>query len=183
MRPWVEDRRSLGIMVVQRLTLCRGDDVTPIALDDPSLDHGWWAFEQDVRRYARWTNGNAVLPGLVGEPAIPQVTFSRLPAYLLAETPKPPAPLSRGLVTRGRRSGSSASKPGDGRLRKSMITQWLRRFWTGGVRREWRRGSVQWVTGVRPAPIARRSIRCRSVRERARTSDPIIDSDIGSTPD
>ncbi len=61
LRPWVEDRRQLGVMV-RRLTLYAGVLVRPIPLDHPALTEGWWAVESDRHGTCRWTNGDAMLP-------------------------------------------------------------------------------------------------------------------------
>jgi hypothetical protein len=58
LRPWVEDRRRLGIMV-SRLTLRRGAELEAIPLDHPHLSDGWWSVERDGAALWRWTDGNA----------------------------------------------------------------------------------------------------------------------------
>ncbi len=93
LRPWVEDRRSLGIMV-RRLTLRQGHDVATIPLDHPRLCDGWWALERDGERHMRWTNGSAQLPLTTGGPAILEVEFDALPGYVLA-APSVPEPAYR----------------------------------------------------------------------------------------
>jgi hypothetical protein len=63
LRPWIADRRRLGVMVA-RITL-RGTDgsVTAIPLDHPALATGWWGAEwHDAGTLRRWTNGGAILP-------------------------------------------------------------------------------------------------------------------------
>jgi hypothetical protein len=56
LRPWEDDRRSLGLCV--RGLLAHGSDGTRrIALDDPALAEGWHAAEDG----ARWTDGNAAI--------------------------------------------------------------------------------------------------------------------------
>ena len=62
-RPWIEDRRRLGVRI-RRLTLRQGHVVREVAMDDPALDHGWWAVEWDDRGPCRWTQGDAILPSL-----------------------------------------------------------------------------------------------------------------------
>ena len=62
-RPWVEDRRRLGVRV-RRLMLRGADDAIEVAMDDPALALGWWATEWDDQGPTRWTGGNAVLPML-----------------------------------------------------------------------------------------------------------------------
>lgn len=60
-RPWLDDRRVLGVQV-QQITLRDATDVTTIALDDPALSQGWWDVERNGMTMRRWTDGNAVLP-------------------------------------------------------------------------------------------------------------------------
>jgi hypothetical protein len=84
LRAWVEDRRSLGVMV-RRLTVRHGDTVEVIPLDHPRLRDGWWALERDGWRHARWTNGSAELPLEPGGPAILEVEIGTMPGYLVAD--------------------------------------------------------------------------------------------------
>jgi antigen 43 len=63
LRPWIEDRRLLGVMV-QRLTWRGGGEVRDVAIDGPLPGCGWWAVEWQVNRPRRWTNGEAALPCL-----------------------------------------------------------------------------------------------------------------------
>ena len=60
-RPWLEDRRRLGVRVA-RLVLRGADDLREIPVDHPDLTIGWWAVERDGQIISRWTNGEAVLP-------------------------------------------------------------------------------------------------------------------------
>jgi len=60
-RPWLDDRRQLGVMV-RGITFHGPDGATELAVDDPRLRDGWWAAEADQATIWRWTNGNAVLP-------------------------------------------------------------------------------------------------------------------------
>ncbi len=62
-RPWIEDRRRLGVMV-RRLSVRRGGSRSAIALDHPGLRHGWWAVERDGGDLWRWTDGDAALPAM-----------------------------------------------------------------------------------------------------------------------
>ncbi len=66
-RPWLEDRRSLGVRVARLVVRC-GNEVCDLPLDHPSLVKGWWAVERDGMALRRWTNGNAVLPLLLALP-------------------------------------------------------------------------------------------------------------------
>jgi hypothetical protein len=59
-RPWIEDRRRLGVQV-KRIVLRGADELQEVPLDHPSLTKGWWAVERDGQMMSRWTDGNAVL--------------------------------------------------------------------------------------------------------------------------
>jgi hypothetical protein len=60
-RPWLDDRRSLGVSV-ERVLLRGANEMREIPLDHPDLSQGWWAVERDGAALRRWTNGAAVLP-------------------------------------------------------------------------------------------------------------------------
>ena len=45
-RPWLEDRRCLGVYV-ERIVLRGASEVREVPLDHPGLSQGWWAVEQD----------------------------------------------------------------------------------------------------------------------------------------
>jgi hypothetical protein len=60
-RPWLEDRRRLGLYV-ERIVLRSADDVQEVPVDHPGLSHGWWAVEPSGPSLRRWTDGNAILP-------------------------------------------------------------------------------------------------------------------------
>ncbi len=60
-RPWLEDRRNLGVYV-ERIVLRSGSDVQDIPLDHRGLSQGWWAVERVGPALRRWTDGNALLP-------------------------------------------------------------------------------------------------------------------------
>jgi hypothetical protein len=62
-RPWIADDRRLGAMV-RRLVHRSGNDMRDVAMDDPTLEQGWWAVEMDAGRLYRWTSGDAMLPFL-----------------------------------------------------------------------------------------------------------------------
>ena len=69
LRPWIEDRRSLGVMVRQ-IMVKSGQHHQTIAMDDPRLTDGWWAAESDSAAIWRWTAGDAVLPIKSGQAVI-----------------------------------------------------------------------------------------------------------------
>ena len=81
-RPWIEDRRRLGVRV-DRLTLRRGASETEIALDDPCLGSGWWAPERDDDALWRWTDGAAALPAACAG-AVLEVRIGETLAYPVA---------------------------------------------------------------------------------------------------
>jgi hypothetical protein len=60
-RPWLEDRRRLGVRVA-RIVLRGADEVREVPVDHPDLASGWWAVERDGQVISRWTDGDAVLP-------------------------------------------------------------------------------------------------------------------------
>ena len=60
-RPWLGDRRHLGVRV-KRIVLRGAGGVREVPVDHPDLSQGWWAVEQDGPMMSRWTDGEAVLP-------------------------------------------------------------------------------------------------------------------------
>jgi hypothetical protein len=60
-RPWLEDRRRLGLYV-ERIMLRGAGEVREVPVDHPSLARGWWDVESSDATLRRWTDGNAVLP-------------------------------------------------------------------------------------------------------------------------
>ena len=60
-RPWLEDRRRLGVRV-KRIVLRGADETREVPVDHPDLTRGWWAVERDGQIMSRWTDGEAVLP-------------------------------------------------------------------------------------------------------------------------
>ena len=78
-RPWVEDRRSLGVMV-QQVVIKTSHDQEVIAMDDPRLTNGWWAAEADAATIWRWTAGEAALPLNAG-PAVIEVLVGETQSY------------------------------------------------------------------------------------------------------
>jgi hypothetical protein len=60
MRPWLDDRRRLGLKV-RRITLHADGAAMDIPLDGPQLGSGWHGVENAGWRAARWTAGNAQL--------------------------------------------------------------------------------------------------------------------------
>ena len=60
-RPWLEDRRCLGVYV-ERIVLRDASNLQEVPVDHPGLSQGWWAVEKNGMALRRWTNGDAVLP-------------------------------------------------------------------------------------------------------------------------
>ena len=60
-RPWLDDRRRLGVRV-KRIVLRSAEEMREVPIDHPDLTRGWWAVERDGPMISRWTDGEAVLP-------------------------------------------------------------------------------------------------------------------------
>ena len=86
-RPWLEDRRRLGVRVA-RVVLRSADEVREIPVDHPDLAKGWWAVERDGQATSRWTNGEAVLPlpAMHGD-AMLEIHLAGTMTYLVADQP------------------------------------------------------------------------------------------------
>jgi Hint domain len=93
LRPWMEDRRSLGLMV-RRMTLRRGSEVEVIPLDHPCLGRGWWALETQGTGHARWTDGDAALHLDPGGPVVLEIECGTMPAYILPAAQDEPKPVA-----------------------------------------------------------------------------------------
>ncbi|HEY1931520.1 MAG TPA: NF038122 family metalloprotease [Acetobacteraceae bacterium] len=78
-RPWLDDRRRLGVMV-RRIVMHGSSGTSDIALDDPRLTDGWWAVEREGAAMWRWTNGDALLPRVDG-PTIVELLIGDTLAY------------------------------------------------------------------------------------------------------
>jgi hypothetical protein len=65
LRPWLDDRRKLGVPV-SRIVLRDRTGLTDIPADHPALHEGWHDVEQDANRLWRWTDGDAVIPLAAG---------------------------------------------------------------------------------------------------------------------
>ena len=74
-RPWVEDRRRLGVMV-SRMTLRTGEAVQPVPMDHPGLSAGWWGIDREGGTMRRWTGGDAAIPVLCDGPAVLEIVIA-----------------------------------------------------------------------------------------------------------
>jgi hypothetical protein len=81
-RPWIEDRRHLGVMISQ-IILRNHNYFQHIPLDHPDLTVGWWDVEGDQTASRRWTNGDAVIHLSNDEPAILEITMATHSDYPL----------------------------------------------------------------------------------------------------
>jgi hypothetical protein len=75
-RPWIEDRRTLGVSV-SRIRVRQGQDVVDVPLDGQALGSGWWDVERDGVQMTRWTNGDArmLLPEGEGSSRVVEITM------------------------------------------------------------------------------------------------------------
>jgi hypothetical protein len=60
-RPWIEDRRRLGVCV-SRIVVRSANEYQDIPVDHPGLSKGWWGIETAGAAMLRWTDGDAVVP-------------------------------------------------------------------------------------------------------------------------
>jgi hypothetical protein len=60
-RPWLDDRRRLGLRV-KRIVLRGANERHDIPIDCPGLTAGWWDIERDGQMMSRWTDGAGVAP-------------------------------------------------------------------------------------------------------------------------
>jgi hypothetical protein len=61
MRPWLDDRRCLGVNV-ERIVVRSANELREVPVDHPDLSQGWHVVERDGIALRRWTSGDAVLP-------------------------------------------------------------------------------------------------------------------------
>ena len=84
LRPWVSDRRTLGVAVF-RIVVHRGPETEVIPPDHPVMTDGWWEAERNDATVWRWTNGDALLPVDGGEPLLLEVEFVTPDGYPAAD--------------------------------------------------------------------------------------------------
>jgi hypothetical protein len=90
-RPWLEDRRRLGVRV-KRIVLRTAKEVSEVPMDHPGLTEGWWAVERDGQIMSRWTDGDAVvpLPAMSGDVLL-EIHLAGTMTYVLEAAPEGPA--------------------------------------------------------------------------------------------
>ena len=87
-RPWLEDRRCLGVYVKQ-IVLRDASNLQEVPVDHPGLSRGWWAVEKNGPALRRWTNGEAVLPlPAFSGPAMLEVCLGGEMTYAIAAEPE-----------------------------------------------------------------------------------------------
>lgn len=80
LRPWLDDRRRLGVSVA-RIRVSTGGELREIAVDDPALADGWWDVEQSGNAMWRWTDGRGRLELGTRGHAVLEVEFLDLPCH------------------------------------------------------------------------------------------------------
>jgi autotransporter passenger strand-loop-strand repeat protein len=83
LRPWLDDRRLLGVSVA-RIVMHSRHGATEMPLDHPALADGWHAPERAGYALWRWTNGSAVLPVPAGTTMV-EITLTGTAEYPVAE--------------------------------------------------------------------------------------------------
>jgi hypothetical protein len=87
-RPWIEDRRRLGVRI-KRLVLRTSGEVRDLPFDHPALTDGWWDVERDGNALRRWSKGDAMLPLLsVAGPALLEIHLSDTIDYVVPAEPQ-----------------------------------------------------------------------------------------------
>ncbi len=86
LRPWLTDRRRLGVSVA-RIRLHGNSGTHEIPVDHPTLKTGWWDVERSDGAMWRWTDGAAhlTLPRQ-REAAIVEIYFATVPSYPAARS-------------------------------------------------------------------------------------------------
>ncbi len=98
-RPWLDDRRSLGVYV-ERIVLRSANELQEVPVDHPGLSRGWWAVEHEGTALRRWTDGDAMLP----LPALDGMTMLEIRAsnggmtYLVSATKAAALPVLRDVL-------------------------------------------------------------------------------------
>jgi hypothetical protein len=87
-RPWLDDRRRLGVWVM-RIVLRGVNDFCDMPVDHPDLSEGWWAVERNGVAMGRWTDGDAVLPlPVLGGAAVLEVRLGGEMTYVTTVEPE-----------------------------------------------------------------------------------------------
>jgi hypothetical protein len=83
-RPWLEDRRRLGVSVGRIKARC-GTMLAEVPVDHPALRQGWHDVERAGARMWRWTDGNSYLPIPPGTTTL-EIVLAGLAEYPAAES-------------------------------------------------------------------------------------------------
>ena len=86
-RPWLEDRRRLGVRV-KRLVLRGADEVREVPVDHPDLVQGWWAVERDGQMMSRWTDGKAAAAAADARSRVLEVHLAGSMTYAVDAAPE-----------------------------------------------------------------------------------------------
>jgi hypothetical protein len=93
-RPWLDDRRRLGVRV-KRIVLRGPNELREIPMDHPDLTRGWWAIEHDGQMMSRWTDGDAVVPlPKMDSHAMLEIHLAGEMVYAVEAEPERPRPLA-----------------------------------------------------------------------------------------
>jgi hypothetical protein len=87
-RPWLDDRRRLGVCV-KRIVLRGMDELREVPMDHLGLTTGWWDIERDGQMMSRWTDGDAVVPlPKMGGPVMLELHLAGEMIYAVEVTPE-----------------------------------------------------------------------------------------------
>jgi hypothetical protein len=87
-RPWLDDRRRLGVRV-KRIVLRGANEQREVPMDHPDLTEGWWDIERDGQMMSRWTDGDAVVPlPKMADPVVLELHLAGEMIYAVAAKPE-----------------------------------------------------------------------------------------------
>jgi hypothetical protein len=93
-RPWLDDRRRLGVRV-KRIVLRGTNEQREVPMDHPGLTKGWWDIEREGQMMSRWTDGDAVVPlPRMDAPVMLELHLAGEMIYVTEAKPERPLPLA-----------------------------------------------------------------------------------------
>jgi hypothetical protein len=93
-RPWLADRRRLGVRV-KRIVLRAANELREVPMDHPDLTKGWWGIEREGQMMSRWTDGDAVVPlPKMDAPVMLELHLAGEMIYAVEAEPERPLPLA-----------------------------------------------------------------------------------------